>query len=95
MCAYFKRQSAQDKTPIFVEETDQSWYIKLATRLLSGKIRRKAKKLDIGYLFLFMKANGAQLGEITKLIENGMLKPVIEKVFPFGQINDAIAYAEK
>jgi NADPH:quinone reductase-like Zn-dependent oxidoreductase len=41
-----------------------------------------------------MKAEGKQLGEITKLIEAGIIKPVIDKVFPFEQVNEALAYVE-
>ncbi|WP_449437666.1 zinc-binding dehydrogenase [Pedobacter steynii] len=39
-----------------------------------------------------MKANGAQLKEITKLIESGIIKPVVDKVFTFEQTNEAFAY---
>ena len=41
-----------------------------------------------------MKAEGKQLSEITKLIEAGIIKPVIDKVFPFEQTNEAMAYVE-
>jgi len=39
-------------------------------------------------------ANGAQLSEITSLIETGIIRPVMDRVFPFEAINDAIAYIE-
>jgi NADPH:quinone reductase-like Zn-dependent oxidoreductase len=41
-----------------------------------------------------MRANGKQLGEITKLIESGIIKPVIDKIFPFEQTNEALEYVE-
>ena len=41
-----------------------------------------------------MRADGNQLGEITKLIEAGIIRPVIDKVFPFEQTNEALAYVE-
>jgi NADPH:quinone reductase-like Zn-dependent oxidoreductase len=46
------------------------------------------------FKFLFMRAEGNQLREITKLIEAGIIKPVVDKVFPFEQTNDALAYVE-
>lgn len=55
---------------------------------------RKAKKLNTKFKFLFMRADGNQLSQITKLIESGAIKPVIDKVFPFEQTNDALAYVE-
>ena len=41
-----------------------------------------------------MRANGAQLSEITSLIETGIIRPVMDRVFPFEAINDALAYIE-
>lgn len=41
-----------------------------------------------------MKAGGAQLSDITKLIESGAIHPVIDKVFPFEQTNEAMSYVE-
>ena len=41
-----------------------------------------------------MNGNSKRLGEITKLIETGIIKPVIDKVFPFEQTNEALDYVE-
>ena len=41
-----------------------------------------------------MKANGTQLQEITRLIEAGDIRPVIDKVFPFASTNEALTYVE-
>ena len=41
-----------------------------------------------------MRAEGRQLSEITKLIEAGIIKPVIDKVFSFEQTNEALSYVE-
>lgn len=81
-------------TPVFGEERRLPWYVKLATRFLSSKIRKRAKKQNVNYSFLFMTANGKQLSEITHLIQNGKIKPVIDKVFAFEKTNDALQYIE-
>jgi hypothetical protein len=81
-------------TPDFADELHLPWYVKIIVGLLSGKVRKKAKKQNINYDFLFMKASGRQLSEITKLIEAGIIKPVIDKIFPFSQTNDAMKYVE-
>jgi NADPH:quinone reductase-like Zn-dependent oxidoreductase len=54
----------------------------------------KAKRLGVDFSFLFMRAQGEQLNQITKLIESGVIKPVMDKVFPFEQTNEAMAYVE-
>lgn len=80
--------------PDFAKEIGSSWFVKLIMRLLSAGIRKKAKRLNVGFSFLFMKANGSQLSEITSLIDSGIIHPVIDKVFPFEATNEAMTYVE-
>ena len=44
--------------------------------------------------FLFMRANGGQLTEITSLIDDGIIRPVVDRVFPFASTKEAMAYVE-
>ena len=60
--------------------------------LMSRKIMRLAKKRDVAYSFLFARPDGAQLGEIGKLLESERIRPVIDKVFPFEQAKEALEY---
>jgi len=62
--------------------------------VLSSGIRRKSQRREISYSFLFMTANGRQLGQITSLIETGAIRPVVDRVFPFERTNEALAYVE-
>ncbi len=78
----------------FAKEIGSRWFVKLILKVLSAGVRKKAKRLDVNYSFLFMKAQGEQLSQITKLIELGVIKPVMDKVFPFEQTNEALAYVE-
>ena len=80
--------------PEFGKEIAAPGFVKLVMRLLSAGVRRKAQGRGIGYSFLFMKANGSQLREITRLIEAGAIRPVIDRVFPFESTNEALAYVE-
>jgi NADPH:quinone reductase-like Zn-dependent oxidoreductase len=63
--------------------------------LLSRKIIRRAKKRGVAYSFLFVHPDGAQLEEIGELLKVGKMRPVIDKVFPFEQAKEALAYLEK
>jgi alcohol dehydrogenase len=78
----------------FASDAGLSWFLKGVMRLLSYKIRKAAKQHQINYAFLFMKAQGTQLEKITALIESGAILPVVDKVFPFEQTNQALAYVE-
>jgi NADPH:quinone reductase-like Zn-dependent oxidoreductase len=80
--------------PEFGKEIGAPGFVKLVMRLLSSGVRRKARGRGIGYSFLFMKANGSQLREISRLIEAGAIRPVIDRVFSFESTNEALAYVE-
>lgn len=80
--------------PAFGQEIAAPAFVKLVIRLLSSRVRRKAHSRGIAYAFLFMKANGSQLHEITRLIEAGAIRPVIDRVCPFESTNEALAYLE-
>jgi len=81
-------------TPEFAKEIGLGWHLQMLMNLLSMSTQRKAKKLNVNFKFLFMRAHGEQLSQITKLIESGVIKPTIDKVFPFEQTNDALTYVE-
>lgn len=81
-------------TPEFAAQIGLPWYLKLVTKLISSRAKKNAKKLNTSFVFLFMRSEGKQLSQITKLIEAGVIKPVIDKVFPFEQINEAMSYVE-
>lgn len=78
--------------PAFAKEVGLSWFMKTAIFFLSRKVRSQAKKLGVDYSFLYMQANGKQLSEIGKLIETGVIRPVVDKVFSFEQMNEAMSY---
>jgi NADPH:quinone reductase-like Zn-dependent oxidoreductase len=63
--------------------------------LLSRKMNRLAKKRGVEYSFLLINPDGSQLAEIGELLEVGSIRPVIDKVFPFDQAKEALAYLEK
>ena len=81
-------------TPDFAKAIGARWFVKIAVSLLSYGIRKRAKKNDVDYSFLFMRADGKQLQEVSKLIKQNVIRPVVDKVFLFDQINEALEYVE-
>lgn len=80
--------------PPFAQDIQASWLVKQVVRAISFGTRRQARRLQVGYAFLFMKPSGRQLGQITQLIESGAIRPVIDRVFPFDATNEAMAYVD-
>jgi NADPH:quinone reductase-like Zn-dependent oxidoreductase len=81
--------------PDFAREMGKPWILRPATRVLSHGIRTAAKRRHVDYSFLFMRAAGAQLREITSLVDAGVIEPVVDRVFPFDATNEAMAYVDK
>ncbi|WDR35366.1 NADP-dependent oxidoreductase [Pseudomonas serboccidentalis] len=82
-------------TAQFAQEQGLSWPLQQVMRLLSLGIRRKARKQDVSYRFVFMRANGAQLQQISALVEAGIIKPVIDRAFTFEATAEALKYVEQ
>jgi len=69
-----------------------NFVLELVFGLMSRKIMRLARKRQVDYSFLFLRPDGDQLAEIGELLKTQRIRPVIEKVFPFEQAKDALAY---
>lgn len=62
--------------------------------LASYRLRTAAREHDVTYRYLFMHPSGAELAELARLIDDGRLKPIIDRVVAFDQIEEAFAYLE-
>lgn len=80
--------------PDFAREQGLNWLLRQVVRLLSLGIRRRAAARGVHYSFLFMHASGRQLGEITALVDKGIIRPVVDRIFPFRDTNEALALVE-
>lgn len=80
--------------PAYAREIGAPWFVSVAMRLLSYRIRRSAKRLGVRYSFLMMRADGDQLREIATLIDAGSVRAVVDRVFPFESTKEALAYVE-
>ena len=78
----------------FARARGMNFILKFLFGLLSGKIIRAARKNGTTYSFLFVHPDGGQLAEIGALLQAGKIRPVIDKVFPFDQAKEALAYLE-
>jgi NADPH:quinone reductase-like Zn-dependent oxidoreductase len=78
----------------FARENGSNWFLQQVMRLLSFGIRKKAKHHGVSYSFVFMRANGEQLSRITSLIESGIIRQVMDRIFPFEATKEAFAYLE-
>jgi NADPH:quinone reductase-like Zn-dependent oxidoreductase len=69
--------------------------LKPVMALMSRKVRARARKLGVRRSFFFMRADGAQLKTLAALYDAGILRPVLDRTFPFDETLDAMAYMEQ
>jgi NADPH:quinone reductase-like Zn-dependent oxidoreductase len=78
--------------PAFAREIGANPVVRLAVAALSYRIRRRARRRQMTYSYLFMKASGDQLRELAALIDAGIIRPVVDRVFDFDQTREALAH---
>lgn len=57
-------------------------------------LRAAARRHGVTYRYLFMHPSGSELAELAQLIAEKKLEPVIDRIFPFAEIGDAITDLE-
>ena len=62
--------------------------------LLGAKANQAARRHKARYRYWFMIPNGEQLRHLTTLVDQGVLRPHVARVFPFAETKEAVAYAE-
>jgi alcohol dehydrogenase len=62
--------------------------------IISYGVRSRARRAGIGYRYLFMHPSGSELARLAELIDQGKLKVAVDKIYPFANISEALAYVE-
>jgi NADPH:quinone reductase-like Zn-dependent oxidoreductase len=64
----------------------------MADYKLPKEIAELSKNKQAAYKFIFMHPNGSDLKDIKSLIEDELIKPIIDKVYPFSESVDAFLH---
>jgi len=76
----------------------RAWGVSLpiiwALTFMTRKITAAAKQSGARFAYLFMRPSGDQLAEISKLVDQRALKPILDRRFPFDATREAVAYVE-
>jgi NADPH:quinone reductase-like Zn-dependent oxidoreductase len=81
-------------SPAFARSWGLNPIVVFAIRVLSRRALAAARKHKARYEYFFVHADGAQLREIAGLVESGAITPLVDKVFRFEEVRDALAYSE-
>lgn len=58
--------------------------------IVGRKFDKLTDKYDIHYHFIFVQSNGDQLNEVANILSKLELKPSIDSVYPFEEVNSAL-----
>ncbi len=61
---------------------------------LNRKVDRLAREKGVRFEYLFMRASGEQLEKIGALVDQGVIRPVLDRTFPLEAAAAAISYVE-
>jgi alcohol dehydrogenase len=60
-----------------------------ALGIMMGKVTRLAHEKRAHFEYLFMRPDGEQLGTIAPLLEQGVIRPVLDRTFPLYEFSGA------
>jgi NADPH:quinone reductase-like Zn-dependent oxidoreductase len=86
--------NSRTPSPAFARSWPLNPIIVFAIRVLSRRTLAASRKHKARYEYVFVHADGEQLGEITRLVESGAITPLVDKVFRLEEVRDALAYSE-
>lgn len=67
----------------------------LIMRFVSRKVFSASRRTGIRYFRFLTESSGIQLGEISLLVDQGKVKPVIDKQYKFEDLPEALEYLKK
>jgi alcohol dehydrogenase len=57
------------------------------------RVNSRARRAGVNYRFIFMKPLGEELAQIATLVAKGVIKPVVDRIFPISECQSAIEYS--
>lgn len=66
--------------------------IRFILSLTNSKLNRLKKSKNASYRYIMMQPNATQLSEIKSLVEQNKIKPIIDKVYEFKDVIEALKY---
>ena len=63
--------------------------------MMTARRRRAAAAAGARFVYLFMRPDGAQLAELVRWVDAGMLRPVLHRTYPLAEFREAFAELER
>ncbi len=74
----------------FAKRMNLAWWKQFTLGLAGRKFDKMANKYGVSYDFIFVESNGKQLQEVADIFETLQIKPSIDTVYTFEEVNHAL-----
>ena len=74
----------------FAKRMNLPWWKQFILSLAGRKFDKMAKKYGVSYNFIFVESNGKQLQEVSDIFSKLEIKPSVDTVFEFKDVNKAL-----
>lgn len=78
----------------FADQVDANPLVRAAIWVMSRKVYARAAKKEAKYFRFLTESDGAQLEQIGAMVDDGKIKAVIDRAYPFEQSVEALEYVE-
>lgn len=78
----------------YAQRTKLGLFKTLLFGLISRSIKQAAKAANAEYRFMFMHPSGEQLAYLAELVDQDVVKPLVDRIYPLQEANEALAYVE-
>jgi alcohol dehydrogenase len=75
------------------KEMELDIFRSLVLGIVGLRINLIARRAGVNYRFIFMKSLGDELAQIASLVTKGVIKPVVDRIFPISECQSAIEYS--
>jgi len=76
----------------FADQVGANLLVRLAMRLMSRRVYAASRETGVAYHRFLTESNGQQLQRIGEMVEEGRIKPVIDRTFPFEELPAALRH---
>lgn len=76
----------------FAKSFGLPWYLRAALSWKERPTLAAARAAGARWEYLFMRPDGEQLAQLGAMVDNGKLRPVLDRIFPLAETEAALAY---
>lgn len=80
--------------PAWAKQQGLGPFLVFGLSMMTWRRERAARTRGVHFIFLFMRPDGVQLATLASLVDAGALRPVVDRIYPFEEAKDALAYVE-